>query len=87
MAEEAEEEGFTELAAKFRGVAQVRGRSRKSRHQKLLGSLTVKEKLSRRSSSRLEMQTTADTLLRRLRLRKIMGRASRAYFERKAKNY
>ena len=35
MAEEAEEEGFTELAAKFRGVAQVEAAHEK-RYQKLL---------------------------------------------------
>ena len=35
MAEEAEEEGFTELAAKFRGVAQVEAAHEK-RYQRLL---------------------------------------------------
>ena len=62
MAEEAEEEGFTELAAKFRGVAQVEAAHEK-RYQKLLDHYRTKLRLAGNA-------TTPDIFMKAMRLRK-----------------
>ena len=68
MAEEAEAEGFAELAAKFRGVAQVEAAHEK-RYQKLLDTIAR----GKRSKTRLRLAgnaITADISTKETKLRK-----------------
>ncbi len=88
MAEEAREEGFEELAAKFEGVAEVEAAHEK-RYNKILESYKAGKTFKGDAPLGWKCRNCGYIYMKARRLRKICPVCAhpRAYFERKVENY